>query len=82
MHNLQKVRQSRELTQLSLSVASNCNLRTLQDYEINRKNIDRARLDTLVNLCLALQCKLSEIVEDPVLIEKLKKLEKLWVNLE
>ena len=65
MTGLQNMRIQRGMTQVELANKSNINLRSLQYYEQGRKDIEHIRLDKLLRLCLVLDCKLSQIVEDP-----------------
>lgn len=67
---LHDMRLKRGLSQSQLADKSGINVRTLQAYEQGLKNIDGAKLKTLINLSLALDCKISEIVTN----EELKNL--------
>lgn len=64
MTGLQNIRIQRGMTQAELADRSRINLRSLQYYEQGRKDIEHIRLDKLLRLCLVLNCKLSQIVED------------------
>ena len=70
---LQDVRKQRELSQSQLAKKSSQNLRMIQHYEQGFKNIDGAKLDTLCDLAIALDCKLWDILTDDNLKEKVKK---------
>lgn len=67
---LEKLRVKKGLSQSSLSAISGVTIRAIQTYEQQSRPIDRARLDTLCRLCLALDCKIEDIIEDKELIEK------------
>ena len=69
---LQQMRIKKNLAQNDLSVISGIPKGTIQGYEIKYRDIDGARLEVLCDLCLALNCKLEDILEDENLIEKLK----------
>lgn len=67
---LEKLRVKKGLSQSSLAAISGVTKRAIQTYEQQSRPIDRARLDTLCRLCLALDCKIEDIIEDKELIEK------------
>lgn len=68
---LQKLRTEKGLSQNELSVISGITRRTLQAYEQNsERKIDNARLEALCDLCIALDCKIEDILEDKSLISK------------
>lgn len=62
---LKELRESAGLSQSKLAAVTGLNVRTLQDYEQGRKNLNGAKLVTLLQLCKALGCKLSALVSDP-----------------
>lgn len=70
--NLKLMREKRELSQAELAQIAHISKRTLQDYEQSRHNIDGANIKTLAKLANALQCSITDILEDPELIERLK----------
>lgn len=70
---LQEKRLENGLSQSQLAKKSGVNVRTLQYYEQGCMNINSARLSTLTALCIALNCKLTDILSDKELIENLKK---------
>lgn len=63
MTRLREIRLSKGLTQKQVSEQTGLSLRTLQHYEQGGKNFDHARLGTILNVCLALDCSLFEILE-------------------
>lgn len=69
---LEKLRVKKGLSQSSLSAITGVTKRAIQCYEQQTRPIDRARLDTLCRLCLALDCKIEDIIEDKELIEKFR----------
>lgn len=71
---LQEIRKNKGLSQAKLAEVSGINLRTLQQYEAGTRSLDGAKLSSLLDLCEALDCKLSEIVEAPDLRARLEKL--------
>lgn len=70
---LRILRVKRGLSQSELAEKSNVPVRTLQKYENNWSPIDGAKLDTMCQLSLALDCKITDILESDELIEKLNK---------
>lgn len=64
MSKLKEMRIKRKLTQKQLAEASNINLRTLQCYEQKFKDINGAKLKTLIKLCKVLDCNLIDIIEE------------------
>ena len=73
MSKLKEMRQAKGLSQSQLAEKANMNVRTLQHYEQGSKIFDHARIDTILRVCLALNCKIDEIIENK---EYLKLLEK------
>lgn len=76
MTKLKQLRLNKNLTQAELARETKLNLRTLQYYEQGSKPIESARLDKLMKLCLVLQCKISDIIDDPASIQLCNKYEK------
>lgn len=70
---LQLLRKKLSLSQSDLSRISGVNLRTIQEYEVGRRLIDGARVDTLVNLSDALGVPFYEILESKALSDKVKR---------
>lgn len=50
-------------SQSQLAAVSEINLRTLQEYENKRRNINRASADVLLRLARALGCRIEDIME-------------------
>lgn len=67
---LRIVRVRRGLSQNELAKETGISLKSIQKYEQEPKRVDSARLDTLCTLSEALDCKITDIVEDPKLIER------------
>ncbi len=59
---LQKMRKNQNMTQKELSINSGVNLRTLQQYECNDKDINKASVITVMNLAKALKCSINDII--------------------
>ena len=69
---LKEIRESRGMSQQDLSAKSGINKRMIQAYEQGYRDINGAKLTTLVTLCVALECHLSEIVDDEQVVKDLK----------
>ena len=67
--------ESRGMSQQDLADKAGINKRMIQAYEQGYRSINGAKLTTLVTFCLALECHLSEIVEDAQLVKELKAYE-------
>ena len=63
MTNLKETRLAKKMTQSKLSEISGVNLRTLQDYEQGRKDINKAEAMTVYKLAEALDCNVWELLE-------------------
>ena len=61
--NLHNLRKASGLTQKELSELSGVNLRTLQQYEIGLKDINKASGKTINSLALALHCNFYDVME-------------------
>lgn len=75
MKKLKQLRIEAGLSQSQLAEKAGLNVRVLQHYEQGSKNFDHARIDILLKYCLALDCKLSDLIEDPEYLDLLKKYE-------
>lgn len=67
---LKQIRMERGLSQSQLAHRANINIRTLQAYEQNAKDINGAKLDTLISLAAALKCSVRDILTNKELIDK------------
>ena len=74
-NGLKAVRESRGLSQGSLAREAEVNVRVLQHYEQGFRDINGAKLSTLLRLCLALGCKLEDIIDDAETLELLRRYE-------
>ena len=61
---LQELRHKAGLSQYQLADKANLKLRTLQNYEQGGRNLDGAKLETLLKLCIAMDCKLIDLIEN------------------
>ncbi len=67
------MREMRELTQREIAELSGVSFRMIKDYEQGQRDINGAKLLTLLKLCAALRCRLEDILDD---IETLNLLER------
>lgn len=64
MSKLKEKRMETGLSQSQLANKAGINVRVLQHYEQKTKNFDHARMDRILRICLALNCKIDEIIEN------------------
>ena len=63
------------MSQTKLSETAGVSLQALQKYERRALDINGAKLSTLLKLCLALDCRLSDILDDPETLDLLERYE-------
>lgn len=71
MSKLQEQRAAAGLTRQKLSEKSGVNVRLIERYEQGERDINGAKLKTLLKLCASLGCKLEDIIDDNETIELL-----------
>ena len=69
---LQKIRVKKGLSQSELSTLSGVSVRRIQSYEQKKNAIENARIETICNLCIALNCKIEDLLENKELIGKFR----------
>lgn len=67
---LRRLRVAKGYSQTELSAMSGVPLQTLRRYEQSPAPINNAKLKTLVALCLALNCKLEDVIESVDLLNR------------
>ena len=75
MSKLQNIRNEKGLSQGKLAKESEISVRMIQNYEQGTNDLNGAKLSTLLKLCLALNCSLSDILDDEETLELLRKYE-------
>ena len=75
MSKLQNIRNEKGLSQGKLAKESEISVRMIQNYEQGTNDLNGAKLSTLLKLCLALDCTLSDILDDEETLELLRKYE-------
>ena len=76
MNKLKAKRLETGMSQSQLAEKANLNVRTIQHYEQGSKNFDHARIDTILKVCLALNCKFGEVIENQNFVDLLEQYEK------
>ena len=61
--NLEVIRHSQKMSRKELSEKSGINIRTIESYEQQKRNINNAKMDTLIKLSKSLNCKIEDIIE-------------------
>ena len=61
--NLKRLRRQAGLSQRELAEKSGISLRTIQQYEQRKKNINKAQIETLIPLSMALYCEVRDLLE-------------------
>lgn len=67
---LRTLRVQRGLSQAELAKQSGIPIRTLQRFENSPTMINQTKLNTYYQLCITLDCKITDILEDERLITK------------
>lgn len=70
---LQDIRKRVGLSQSELAKQSGVKLQTIQGYELGRRQLDGAHIDTLVSIADALRIPFYELLEDSELAQLVKE---------
>lgn len=62
MSKLQILRNEKGLSQGKLAEITGISVRTIQMYEQGYRDVTSAKIDILLKLCIALDCKLEELI--------------------
>lgn len=73
---LEKLRKQNGLSRKDLGDRVGVSARTIEAYEYGAKDINGAKLKTLLLLCSVLNCRLQDIIEDFDLITLIEEYEK------
>ncbi len=76
MTKLKQMRTKAGLSQSQLAKKTGIQYRTLQYYEQGKMNFDHARMDKIISAALALNCNISDIIEDPEIIKDVEEYQK------
>ena len=74
--SLRSFRKKEKLTKTQLSDLAGISMRTIDDYETGKRDINGAKLKTLLKLCKALSCRLEDILTDEETLNLLQEVEK------
>lgn len=61
--NLEVIRYSQKMSRKELSEKSKISIRTIESYEQRKRNINNAKMDTIIKLSKVLNCKIDDILE-------------------
>lgn len=70
---LQAARKAAGMSQGQLAGAAGISVRVLQDYERGARDLNGARLSTLLKLCVGLHCGLADILTEPETLQLLRR---------
>lgn len=73
--NLQRLRKAAGLSQSQLAKLTGINVQVLQQYERGARDLNGAKLVTLLKICNALECRLADIITDEETQKQIKKYE-------
>lgn len=73
---IKALREAAGLSQSQLAKLAGVGVRVYQNYEQGVRDVSKAQLSTLLRICKALNCKLSDIVTDEETAELLREYEK------
>lgn len=72
---LKDLREAAGITRAELSKKTLISARMIEAYEQGRKDINGAKIKTLLSICNSLHCKLDDILTDPYTLEQLYEYE-------
>lgn len=73
MNNLKQIRIKKGITRKELAEKSGISIRTIEGYEQGARDIELAYINTILSLSIALNCKISELLENKETKEKCKQ---------
>lgn len=73
---LRQARTEKGLSQSQLAAAAGINNRMLQYYEQGVKDVNGAKLSTLLKMCLAMGCRLEDVLTDQETLRLLEEYKK------
>ena len=73
MNKLKYIRKQKGMTRKELALKSGINIRTIEGYEQDKRDINLAYINTIVSLSIVLDCKISDLIDDKNLIDKCKE---------
>lgn len=73
MSKLKTMREAAKLSRLELAEMTGVSARTIEGYEQGKKDINGAKLKTLLKLCQVLNCSLIDILDDQELLDLIRE---------
>ena len=73
---LKEKRMEAGLTQVQLAEKAGISVRVYQNYEQGVRDIEKAQLSVLLKICIALDCRMSDIFMDEEMVKLVKKYHK------
>lgn len=70
---LKEIRTEKGLSQSQLANISDISIRTIQAWEVNERDINKASISNIVKLATSLDCKITDLLTDKDLIKQCKK---------
>lgn len=70
--NVKRLRERAGLTQEELAKRAGVSVPTIRGFDREARNINKAELETLINISNALGCRISDLLTDGKLVEKCK----------
>lgn len=62
MNNLKQIRIKKGITRKELAEKSGISARTIESYEQGKRNINKAKIETIIKLSKALECNIEDIM--------------------
>ena len=72
MNRIKELREQAGISRPKLAELSGVNVRTLESYEQGKKDINGAKLKTILKICKALNCRIEDILDDEETLELFK----------
>lgn len=69
---LAELRKSVGMSQRELAQATGISYKLVQSYEQGVRDINGARISTLLSLCIVLKCRLEQLITDENIINQIK----------
>lgn len=74
MNKLKELRESAGISRPKLAELAEVNARTLEGYEQGKKDINGAKIKTLLKICKALSCRIEDILDDEETLELFREM--------
>lgn len=74
MNRIKELREQAGISRPKLAELSGVNVRTLESYEQGKKDINGAKLKTILKICKALNCRIEDILDDEETLELFREM--------